>query len=439
MLNNEEKKVTVSRRKFLKASTAVGVGTAIASVSTVCNPKKEGTAYAKTLLTKEHDEFPLEIASDYQRFHQKNTGFLRGYDVTDPGTGTSYMDLFKAKGGVIQRSGKPGWTDLDYAISAAAWSIEIDYGEGSVSGIGTGKGIYAWEGPIHHTKTMFSSPKEASKIIKKTSKYLGADLVGIAKYEDVEKWVYSHWYNPLEKTSIPAEFPFRPKSVISFAFEMDYAGYQTAPSSIADAATGHEYSRMATTAHKMAVFLRQIGYQAIPAGNEIAMSIPIAIQSGLGELGRMGLLITEEYGGRVRLAKVFTNLELEQDKPITFGVKEFCKTCMKCADNCPSKAIIKDIEPSFKLHNRSNLPGIKKWNINAENCLHFWGENGASCAICISVCPYNKIEEWHHYLSRLATVIPGVKDVAREFDELFGYGIPFNNKAIEEYWDKLDY
>ena len=55
-------------------------------------------------------------------------------------------------------------------------------------------------------------------------------------------------------------------------------------------------------------------------------SIPIAIDAGLGELGRNGLLVTPKYGPRVRLAKILTNMPLVPDSPIRFGVTEFWKT-----------------------------------------------------------------------------------------------------------------
>ena len=70
----------------------------------------------------------------------------------------------------------------------------------------------------------------------------------------------------------------------------------------------------------LAEFIRILGYKAIPMGNDTSLSIPLAIDAGLGELGRHGLLITPEYGPCVRLCKVFTDLPLEPDKPIQFGV-----------------------------------------------------------------------------------------------------------------------
>lgn len=432
MSNSKEKTKYLSRRSFLKASTVAGVGTAIAGTSVVKNPKK-GTAYAASLLTKECDEFPIELGPDFQQFNQKNTVFMRGF-AGDPAISEQLMTYLPKDQGMVAPPGNTGYSDLEVALHNAAWSIEKDFGNNSAAGVTSKTGIYNWDGPINDRKTTFNSPEEATEKVKVAAKFLGADLVGIAKYEDVEKFVYSHWFNPQDRCEIPAEFPFKPKYVISLAYEMDYEGFKTAPSYLLDATVGNKYSAMAITSHKIAVFLRRLGYQAIPAGNDTAMSIPIAIQAGLGELSRMGILVTEKYGPRVRLSKVFTDLELVPDKPIIFGVEEFCKVCMKCADNCPSEAVPKDNEPSFIVPTISNISGVKKWSINSEKCFEFWSESGGSCGSCIAVCPYNKLDEWHHDLAKLATVTPGVRNIARSFDELFGYGKTYNEKAVEEFW-----
>ena len=58
------------------------------------------------------------------------------------------------------------------------------------------------------------------------------------------------------------------------------------PRPIAGAATGLGYSRMIEVAVKMAEFVRNLGYNAIPMGNDTALSHPLAVDAGLGELGR---------------------------------------------------------------------------------------------------------------------------------------------------------
>ncbi|OQX52080.1 MAG: hypothetical protein B5M54_09825 [Candidatus Aminicenantes bacterium 4484_214] len=134
--------------------------------------------------------------------------------------------------------------------------------------------------------------------------------------------------------------------------------------------------------------MRYLGYRALPAGNEIGLSIPIAIDAGLGELGRMGLLVTPKYGPRVRLAKVITDMPLVPDTPIRFGVTEFCEACHLCARHCPSKAISDGLR-TWEGKSSSNNPGIFKWYIEPEKCYDF---NGFSCSNCKRVCPFNKLQ-----------------------------------------------
>ena len=98
-------------------------------------------------------------------------------------------------------------------------------------------------------------------------------------------------------------------------------------------------SKMAFTASSLAEFIHNFGYTPIPDGNDMSLSIPLAIDTGLGQLGRNGLLITPEYGPRVRLCKVFTDPPLEPDSPIDFGVNDFCRRCRLCADACEVDAI----------------------------------------------------------------------------------------------------
>ncbi len=115
---------------------------------------------------------------------------------------------------------------------------------------------------------------------------------------------------------IPDEYQY----VINMAVPMDYRYYKYAPTFSCGGTTGLGYSKMAFTAGLMAQFVRQLGYKAIPSGNHTALSVPFAVQAGLRELGRNGILITPQLGPRVRLCQIFTNLPMAVDQPIEFGV-----------------------------------------------------------------------------------------------------------------------
>ena len=418
-----------SRRRFLKYAFAssVGIGAAVTGADKLL-PGMNTVAEAAPKLGREHDDIPMEISKDYQRMNQKNTIFCRfGWDPKIIPLGREFGGKFH---GIMPPAGEPGWTEVESALSLAAWSVDHDAATNSEFGI-PNQGLYAWEGRVNDRKTVFNTTGEATDKVKRAARFLGADLVGICDYD--ERWVYSDFFNPFTGKATPGKFPFKPKSVIVLALEMDYDSFRAAPSLIASAAAGNIYSNMAVTAHKVATFVRQLGYRAIPCGNDSALSVPLAVSAGLGELGRNGVLITEKYGPRVRLCKVFTEIELAPDKPISFGVHQFCEVCLKCADQCPGKAISHEKKASFKTTNISNNPGVKKWCLDSEKCFAFWAQNGGDCGNCIASCPYNKIDDWHHSLTKAATLTPA-KPVLRYLDELFGYGKTYNGKAIAGWW-----
>jgi len=105
--------------------------------------------------------------------------------------------------------------------------------------------------------------------------------------------------------------------------------------------------------------LSGLGYEAIPCVNDTAQSIPFALDAGLGELSRLNKLVTPEFGPAVRLCKVFTDMPMAYDKPIDFGLVEFCKGCKKCAEACPSRALSFDDEPSSKPKARGIIQDTK--------------------------------------------------------------------------------
>jgi reductive dehalogenase len=220
-----------------------------------------------------------------------------------------------------------------------------------------------------------------SQQVKDTARTFGADLVGIGKLD--RRWVYSH-----NREGRAIDIPPEIGHAIVMAVKMDEGGIMETPTFRAGTATGVGYSRMAFAIACMAEFLRNLGYRALPMGNDSALSIPLAIDAGLGELGRNGLLITPEYGPCVRICKVLTDMPLQPDRPIAFGVSDTCRTCRRCAETCEVEAISRAPDPSYGVICPSNNTGIRRWAVNHDKCYCFWVENGASCSTCIAACPY---------------------------------------------------
>jgi reductive dehalogenase len=122
------------------------------------------------------------------------------------------------------------------------------------------------------------------------------------------------------------------------------------------------------------------------------MCVPVAADAGLGELGRIGLLITRPYGPRVRLSVVTTDLPLVPDRPRTFGVQHFCRICMKCAEVCPSGSIDRG--------EKSLQAGTEKWQSRQDGCYHYWRIQGSDCSLCVRACPFSHPDSTLHNLVR---------------------------------------
>ena len=326
-----------------------------------------------------------------------------------------------------------GFRKIDYALRNASWNLEWGAGFGNA---GSNLGLYTWEGVNDRIRHMVEAgepvketPEEMSRIIKLVARYFGASLVGIAGLHP--SWLYSHEYNTIKRQHYPLEIREGCDNAIVMAIEMDYETMRMAPNGIQGSSTGLGYSKMAFLANLMATFIRGLGYQAIPSGNDTALSVPLAMAAGLGELGRHGILITKKFGPRVRLCKVFTDLPLQHDSYKPFGVTKFCETCKICAMKCPSQAIEKGAV-STEGKNISNHSGVSKWFINAEKCFGFWAKNRMDCSTCVRVCPFNKPSGRIHDFTRsmIRLEIPFLNQLILWGEKAMGYGRIYDSKRF---------
>lgn len=375
---------------------------------------------------KGRGEFPFPVPS--YRFDQKNEMFKRR--TWDPEIKPHGDRLYNT----IKYQDKYGYRKLDYALRNASWNIEYGFGFGNMR---SDIGLYSWSHIADKVKRFVETgglvqnpARTNSNIVKKAARFLGADLVGICKVHP--NLVYSHEYDLINMEHRPLELPDGCYHAIVMAVEMDYTATRYSPDSISGAATGLGYSRQAIVANLVATFIRGLGYKAVPSGNDTALSIPLAMAAGLGELGRMGLLVTEKYGPRVRLCKVFTDLPLAPDGFRPFGVKEFCEVCKKCAKNCPSRAITYG-DPTMEGPSLSNFSGVLKWYINPEKCFLFWVKNWMDCNNCVRVCPFNKPQgKLHDSVRTIIRKMPLLDRPIVWIDDLLRYGSPVRRKNFWE-------
>lgn len=291
-------------------------------------------------------------------------------------------------------------------------------------------------------------PKKLTVQAKLAARLFGADLVGIAPLN--RDFVYSNYTKARNKphdetkvrnivfkdvkegyeTDTELVIPDSINNVIVVAYEQNREMIQTSPSTMAGSADNWGYTRQTVCDLSLAEFIRGLGYEAIPCSNTMALTVPLAVEAGLGEAGRNGLLVTPEFGPNVRVTKVLTNMPLVHDKPIEFGVQEFCESCKKCARECPSKTITEGPK-SWEPRSICNQTGLFKWQNDMEKCLEYWIESGQSCINCVAVCPYTKGAIWVHELVK--STIDNVRwmdPVMLGLDDAFGYAKRRNENDV---------
>jgi reductive dehalogenase len=274
------------------------------------------------------------------------------------------------------------------------------------------------QGDVFPEKIQYPA-SENTRMIKSIIKYLGSDLSGICLLD--QAYVYSHvgrGPDPYgQKIALNHEY------AIAFAVEMDLGMVAAAPGAPVIVETAKKYVEAAKISITVASFIRRMGYPArahMAGSNYKAMLPPLAWKGGLGELGRLGVLITGRYGPRIRLGLVTTDLPLIPDSPKKLGVQDFCHKCQKCARNCPAQAI--------PYGDKSEENGVLKWVLNREECYRFWRKAGTDCAICISVCPYSKpVNSFHDLIRRIAERSSFAQSLSIWADDLF-YGHSLHQK-----------
>ena len=244
-----------------------------------------------------------------------------------------------------------------------------------------------------------------TQIVKAMAKKHGFDFCGISKAEFLEKeaprleaWLnkgrhgqMSYMANHFDKRLDPTKLVPGARSVVSLLYnyypEKDLAEARPRHSRLAKYAYGEDYHFVIKDKLKDLVKDLQLEIGQIE-GRVFVDSAPVmerqwAEKSGLGWVGKNTLLITKTQGSFFFLAELIIDLDLVADGPI----KDFCGTCTRCIDACPTEAITPYALDASKCI--SYLTIELKEGIPEE----FRGkmENWAfGCDICQDVCPWNR-------------------------------------------------
>jgi len=225
---------------------------------------------------------------------------------------------------------------------------------------------------------------DSKEDLKDIAKRFGADLFGVASAEDLNDAPQGH----RPKDIVPSA-----KSVIVLGMKMLDAQTDILPANgdffgappRQDMFRGHNTfisQELDRAGYAIARVLEKKGFKAyhqmaFTGGTDrryltgLLSLKHIATKAGLGVLGRHGLLITPQYGPRVRLTAIVTDAELRSDLPIN---RDFCRDCeTPCISLCPANALIKP---------RHDSP----YEINKFACRQYLSTR-PTCSVCLKVCP----------------------------------------------------
>lgn len=235
---------------------------------------------------------------------------------------------------------------------------------------------------------------KATEIVKQYALHTGADMVGICEVNP--QWVYSHrgeihydnwddWDKPLSDT---------PKYAVVMLTEMNWDHVSAAPHTPSVAESANDYGKGAYLSTVLARWFAHMGYRGLAQNtrNYDTLLVPLAVDAGLGELGRQGYLIAPKFGARVRIFATLTDMPLIPDSPVSIGVDEFCEKCKKCAESCPSQSIPLDDKILFN--------GTERWKTDEDTCFEYWSKVGTDCSICMAVCPFSRPDTFSHRIVR---------------------------------------
>ena len=108
----------------------------------------------------------------------------------------------------------------------------------------------------------------------------------------------------------------------------------------------------------------------------------------------MGTVLNPFLGLGYKAAAVLTDMPIFPDKPIDFGLQDFCQNCKICAENCPSRAIPTGDKVMYN--------GFETWKLNVKRCasFNFTNKKGTMCNRCVKSYPWTNPTTWPHNLVR---------------------------------------
>jgi epoxyqueuosine reductase len=256
---------------------------------------------------------------------------------------------------------------------------------------------------------MNSSKDNYAKWIKEEAKRLGFEFCGIAKAEFLEEeapkleaWLNQNYHgkmaylaNHFDKRLDPRILVEGAKTVVSLIYnyypneKLNEEGYK-----IAKYAYGEDYhyvikEKLKEMLHALTEKIGQIGGRAFVDSAPV-MERQWAQKAGLGWLGKNSLLLNKTMGSYFFLAELILDIEATPDPPM---VKDYCGTCTKCTDACPTDAIkAAGVVDGSKCISYYTIELKEQIPQEVKGKFQDWI---FGCDICQDVCPWNRFSKPH--------------------------------------------
>jgi reductive dehalogenase len=278
-------------------------------------------------------------------------------------------------------------------------------------------------------------PHVMSRHIKSLAYFFGADIVGIGPVPEYAYFSCDYEGNPVDLDYKYAIVILNKKNydILSASYNTDWInepiGFQA-------------YLMNCLVAELLSNYIRRLGYPAMTQYDGYDLSghakwdinfMPLLLWSGLGEVSRAFMVLNPFLGLGYKVGAVLTNMPLEIDKPIDFGLQDFCQHCHICADSCPFKAIPYGDKVMYN--------GYEQWRLDTQRCVSqgMLNKYGTVCNICTKACPWTRPSNWRNNLVRRAVSGSSIaRKIATKFDSMRGRHKAKGNEA-RQWWFDLEY
>lgn len=199
------------------------------------------------------------------------------------------------------------------------------------------------------------------------AKKMGIDLIG---------------YTPIDPNYVFKNLKIYGKNGIVLGMEMKWDKIKTAPSVHGAIEAFRVYKELGERTIDLTNYLKEQGYKSEahhPFGGKLLFTAH-AVAANLGIKGRIGLVITPEFGPRQRWSMISTDAEIPKSPKKDFNeMKEFCETCGVCIKNCKGGAAF---EKSIEKVKDSGV----FTHIDRSKCIESLLNNNY-CSVCLKICP----------------------------------------------------